>query len=175
MTSTDHGHIDAFDEAVAEQRERRSAEAAQRSATSSLWRTHHQPDQYDRCAVIGGRHYCRRCLALHPLSIIIAVVSAVGYAPWPQSWDPWAIWILSGPATIDFIVEQLKIRPYNARRQVAATLLTAFAFGRALGYELESQWSSLFWGPLAVFGGLWFAVGYYSHRQQANCLPEHAG
>lgn len=166
--------IDAFDHAVAEQRERRETEAAHKSERSALWRTHHRRDQYDRCAVIGGRHYCRRCLALHPLSIIIAITSALGYAPWPHSWDPWAIWILSGPATIDFVVEQLKIRPYSARRQVAATLITAFAFGRALGYELENRWSPEFWGPLAVFGGLWFAVGYYAHNQAHNQVNEQA-
>ena len=35
-------------------------------------------------------------------------------------------------------------------------MLAAVAFGRALAYELDSRWSPEFWGPIAVFGGIWF-------------------
>ncbi len=162
-TATTSVEGEALISATIADQQRRRADA---EARSSMWRTHHWPDQYDRCATVRGKPFCRRCLALHPLALFIAVMSAAGFAPWPTSWDPWAIWLLSVPATIDFIVEQLQIRPYSPKRQVAATLITAFAFGRALGYELVDRWSLEFWGPIAVFGGLWFAVAVLGGRRR---------
>lgn len=159
-------HEARYQATVARQQERRAAEEAETAAAKSLWLSHHHPELYDRCVVLGDRHVCRRCLALHPLSIVIAIVSALGYAPWPTSWDPAAIWLLSVPATLDFLVEQLDLAPYSAKRQVAATLVTAFAFGRALGYELADSWSSEFWGPLAVFAGIWFGAAFLAHQRR---------
>ncbi len=40
--------------------------------------------------------------------------------------------------------------------QVGTTIAAAFAFGHGLGYELQNRWSTEFWGPIAVFGGIWF-------------------
>ena len=46
---------------------------------SPLWLSHHWPDDYDRCVVVGGRHVCRRCLVLYPLALAVALVTvAVG-------------------------------------------------------------------------------------------------
>ncbi len=159
-------HEARYQATVARQQQRRSEQEAADAASKAMWLSHHQPDQYDRCVVLANRHVCRRCLALHPLSIIIAIASAVGYAPWPEAWDPAAIWLLSLPATLDFLGEQLSLVAYNAKRQVAATLITAFAFGRALGYEIADSWSSEFWGPLAVFGGVWFAAAFLAHQRR---------
>ena len=66
------------------------------------------------------------------------------------------IWVLSIPATVAYCGEALGLLRYEPRWQVATTLLAALAFGRALGYELAERWSSEFWGPIAVFGGIWF-------------------
>ena len=44
--------------------------------------------------------------------------------------------------------------------------MTALAFGRALGYELEHRWSGIFWGPIAVFGGIWFAATVMAQRRR---------
>lgn len=164
--SVDHEAL--YQATVLRQQERRDDEAATKENARSLWLSHHQPEQYDRCIVVGKRHICRRCLALHPLSLLIAVASVAGFAPWPGSWDPAAIWLLSMPATLDFLAEQLGLAAYNPKRQVAATLATSFAFGRALGYELANSWSSEFWGPLAVFGGIWFAAAAIAHQQRES-------
>ena len=129
----------------------------QRDARRNMWLAHHWPDEYhDRCAIIGGRPVCRRCSALYPLGFLVAFASALGYAPWPPSIDPWPIWILSIPATVAYIGEALGWFGYHVRWQVATTLLAALAFGRALGYELVDRWHPWFWGPIAVFGGIWF-------------------
>ncbi len=128
-----------------------------RVSRKNMWLAHHWHDDYaERCVHIGNRWVCRRCASLYPLGILVAIVSAAGYAPWPESIDPWPIWLLSIPATLAFVGEAIGVIEYNAKVQVATTLLAAVAFGRALGYEFVSRWSPEFWGPIAVFGGIWF-------------------
>lgn len=129
----------------------------ERSARSNMWLTHHWPRDYaERCVKVRGRHVCRRCAALYPLGLAIAIVSALGAAPWPESIDPWPIWILSLPATVAYCAEAAGWIRYNPKVQVATTLIAAVGFGRALGYEFEERWSPEFWGPISVFGGIWF-------------------
>ena len=42
-------------------------------ADTPMWLSHHWPSDYDRCAVVAGRHVCRRCLVLYPLALVAAV------------------------------------------------------------------------------------------------------
>ncbi|MFV0525030.1 MAG: hypothetical protein ACK5RL_11070 [Acidimicrobiales bacterium] len=153
--------------------ERRLAEMAARErryqGRRNLWLAHHWPDDYpDRCVRLGRRWVCRRCAALYPLGVLVALVAALGYPPWPVSWDPWPIWILSLPATIAYVGEAVGLFPYRPRIQVAATLITAVGFGRGLGYEFGQRWSPEFWGPVAVFGGIWFAATLIGSRRRAG-------
>lgn len=135
----------------------------------NLWLAHHWPDHYaERCVTIGGRQVCRRCAALYPLGLLIAILSASGRLPWPSGADPLAIWLLSIPATIAYCGEALGLLRYRAKIQVATTLLAAVAFGRALGYEFLDRWSPEFWGPICAFGLIWFlatAVGMALRRR----------
>ncbi|MGF1595865.1 MAG: hypothetical protein ACFCVK_02890 [Acidimicrobiales bacterium] len=131
----------------------------------NLWLAHHWPADYGpRCVHIGSRPVCRRCAALYPLGFLVAVVSAAGYAPWPPSLDPWPIWLLSIPATVAYVGEALGWFRYDARWQVATTLVAAVAFGRGLGYELLARWSPEFWGPIVVFGTLWLSATLLADR-----------
>lgn len=128
-----------------------------RISRKNMWLAHHWHDDYaERCVHVGNRWVCRRCASLYPLGILVAIVSAAGSAPWPESIDPWPIWLLSIPATLAYAGEAIGVIRYNAKVQVATTLLAAVAFGRALGYEFVGRWSPEFWGPIAVFGGVWF-------------------
>ena len=128
-----------------------------RQARKGMWLSHHWPDhQAERCVRIAGRPVCRRCAALYPLGLFVAIVSATVAAPWPEAWDPLAIWLLCLPATITYVGEAIGLFGYHARAQVGTMLITSVGFGRALGYEFEQRWSSEFWGPVAVFGGIWF-------------------
>jgi hypothetical protein len=38
---------------------------------------------------------------------------------------------------------------------------------RALGAELADPGQSIFWGPIVVFGGIWFAATVAAHRRRA--------
>lgn len=132
-------------------------------ARRTLWLSHHWPDQYrSRCIRVGRRHLCRRCTALYPLGLVVAALSAAGSPPWPVAWDPAAIWLLSIPATVAFVGEAVGAFAYSPRWQTAAMLVSAVAFGRALGYELVDRWSPEFWQPVAVFGGLWFLASVFA-------------
>lgn len=123
----------------------------------NMWLAHHWPEHYaERCVQLGGRHVCRRCAALYPLGLLVAVLSTVSFVAWPDSWNPAAIWVLSVPATVAYCAEALGLIGYSAKIQVATTLVAAMAFGRALGYEFIERGSPEFWGPIAVFGGIWF-------------------
>ena len=147
------------------QKIRRDAEARERQSRRALWLSHHWQDEYDRCAVIAGHHVCRRCLVLYPVAIAVLIASYAGVTPWPESLDRWFIWLLCIPATFDFLAEKLAGVPYNAWRQTIVTALVALALGRGLRYEIDDRWSWNFWGPVLVFGTIWFVAAVYLAQQ----------
>ncbi len=155
---------------IAEQQLRRAEEDKVAQGRRNLWLAHHWPGEYERCTIIGGRHVCRRCLVLYPVALIVLAVSFAGFAPWPERLDVWMVWLLSIPATLDFLAEKLRGVPYNPRRQVAVTLLVALALGRGFAHEFDDRWSWLFWGPVLVFGGIWFAAAVA--KVQRNMFEE---
>ncbi len=148
---------------------REAAEAADRKARRNMWLAHHWPDHYEeRCVMVGSTPVCRRCASLYPLGLLVAAASAAGFAPWPHAWDPWPIWLLSIPGTVAYVGEATGLFGYNVRWQVATTLLAAMAFGRGLGYELVERWSSQFWGPIAVFGGIWYLATIFGNARRRS-------
>ncbi len=150
---------------IAEQRARRAEEERARRVRKNMWLTHHWPEEYDRCAQVRGRHLCRRCLILYPLALTVMGLALAGVHPWPESSDVWIIWGLCIPATLEFLAEKLLGVTYSARRQVVVTALVAVALGRGLAYEIDDRWSWNFWGPVFVFGGIWFAAAVYRAQQ----------
>lgn len=137
----------------------------ERQASSSLWLSHHWPQDYaEKCVKIGRRQICRRCAALYPLGFLTALLSVIGLPLWPATLDPMMIWVLCLPATIAFVGEAIGLFKYSRRWQVATMLIAALAFGKALGYELENRWSPEFWWPIAIFGGTWFLASVFSAK-----------
>lgn len=174
-TTTDDELAQLVEDLATDLRRRRGQEEQERRAARLLWLSHHWPDTYQpRCISIGRFHLCRRCTALYPLGFTVAALSVLGIHPWPMSWDPAAIWLLSIPATLAFVGEALGWFRYSARWQVTTTLLAGLAFGRALGYELLDRWSSEFWGPIAVFGGIWFFASVAAWRRRGEGAPAGA-
>ena len=141
---------------IAEQKARRSQEDEAGKARRNIWRMHHWANEHERCAVVAGRHVCRRCLTLHPIAIAIMVAALAGVHPWPERLDVWFIWLLCIPATAEFVAEKLFHVAYSGRRQIAVTALVGLGLGRGLAYEVDDQWTWYFWGPVLVFGSIWF-------------------
>jgi hypothetical protein len=150
----DPGAQAAFDRKLETIEQRRMDQLAERA----MWRTHHWPEEYDRCTTIAGRPVCRRCLTLYPAAIAVGIAFLLGWSLWPAAADPWLIWALCLPATADFVLEQTGTVDYSVRRQVLTTALLAPAVGRGLGYELTDSWSWEFWGPVLTFCTLWFVA-----------------
>jgi hypothetical protein len=141
----------------------------ERLARRRLWLSHHWPAHYaERCATVRGRPVCRRCLALYPVSVAVAVLALVVGPPWPASWDPWPVWLLSLPATVAFVGEALGWFRYSVRWQVGTMVVAAVAFGRAWGAELADGGQAMFWGPITVFGGLWFFASAIGHVRRSR-------
>ncbi|MEZ5167407.1 MAG: hypothetical protein R2695_13305 [Acidimicrobiales bacterium] len=164
MAQTDTELDGEFERAVAAIQDRRRAEDASRA----MWRTHHPPHEYDRCVVVAGRHWCRRCLTLYPLAFLFAGLTLAGWSLWPERLDLWFIWLPCIPATIDFVLEQLQAVRYSARRQFATTLLVAPALGRGLGHELADSFSWEMWGPVLCFCTIWFFAAIEGHRRRGG-------
>lgn len=148
-----------------------AARETQALGRKNIWLAHHWPEHYhERCVQVGKRHVCRRCAALYPIGILTAVLFAGwNFTFWPTDLDPAPIWILSIPATIAYCAEALGLISYRPKVQVGTTIAAAFAFGHGLGYELQNRWSAEFWGPIAVFGGIWFfatVVGMERKKKQ---------
>jgi hypothetical protein len=134
-------------------------EARRRSeATTPLWLSHHDPDEYERCLVVGGRHVCRRCAVFYGVGFTVALTTLAGLRPWPEELDLWFIWLLCIPGTVEFVAEAVGLIRYDARRQALLTVFVGAAYGRGLAYELDDRWSWEFWGPVLVFCTIWFVA-----------------
>ena len=161
--------VSELDQAFAEVAKRRADEETHRHAAKQLWLAHHWPHRYERCTVIGGRHVCRRCLWFYAVAFLTLAVAPFGISPWPSPWDLVMVWVLSIPATIEFIGGELGWWRYDARRQVVVTVILGLAVGRGFFAELTDPGNWIFWGPVLVFGTLWFtvaAIQWARHRGQ---------
>ena len=68
------------------------------------------------------------------------------------------VWLLAIPATVEFVGGEMGWWRYNARRQVMVTFTVGLAVGRGFFAELSDPGNWTFWGPVLVFGSIWFAV-----------------
>lgn len=84
------------------------------------------------------------------------------------------VWVLSIPATVEFIGGEFGKWEYSPRRQVAVTGVLAIAVGRGFYRNIEDQFTWIFWGPAIVFGLLWFVTGLYTWSQNKGQYRESA-
>ncbi len=101
------------------------------AADTPLWLSHHHPEAYERCAVVAGRHVCRRCLVLYPLALVAGVAISLG-SWWDHALDPWVLWLFPLPGVIEFVLDNLGRISYSARRQVLLSAAGALAAGVGL-------------------------------------------
>lgn len=122
-------------------------------SVTPLWLSHHWPEDYDRCLVVGGRHVCRRCAVLYPLALVTMVASLLLL---PPTWgpDPWLLVLLPLPAVIELVGEQAGVLRHRPRRQVAVTVPLGVALGRGFARYLEHPADPLFWGVVAAYSAV---------------------
>ncbi|WCO69086.1 hypothetical protein PO878_10145 [Iamia majanohamensis] len=131
-------------------------------ADTPMWLSHHWPDQYERCAVVAGRHVCRRCLWMYPVALVAAVVAAVG-PWWPRDLDAVLIPLLPLPAVVDFVADNLHLVRYSARRQAALSALGAVAAGAGYLRYLEDPADPVVWATVLAYGAACLAAVVVGH------------
>ena len=122
-------------------------------ADTPMWLSHHWPEQYDRCAVVGGMHICRRCLVLYPLALVSGVVISLG-SWWPHDLDPWVLWLFPLPGVIEFVLDNLRKISYVARRQMVLSSAGAIAAGVGYVRYLDDTFDPLVWSVVGVYTAL---------------------
>jgi peptidoglycan/LPS O-acetylase OafA/YrhL len=133
-----------------------------------MWLAHHYPEDYDRCVVIGRSHVCRRCLALYPLTAVVLAICLVTQPG--RTAEIAALAVLSLPATVELVLEQLGVLAYSARRQVGVTLLLALGLGSGFAAYLDNQLDPAFWGIVVLYTSVCLvAVVVGRHRS----TPDH--
>lgn len=128
-------------------------------ADTPMWLSHHWPWQYDRCAVIGGLHICRRCLVLYPLALVIGIAVAVGDW-WPHGdVDVWVLWLLPLPGVVEFVLDNLDRIRYSPVRQSVLSAAGAVAAGVGYARYLDDNLDGLVWAVVLTYGGICLAAG----------------
>lgn len=128
------------------------------------WLAHHHRSERHKCVTIAGRHVCRRCLVLYPLSITVAVLYVTGALG--RSIDVWVMWLSPIPLVVDWVLEHLDRVAHSPRRQVVVTALAAWPFGIALGRHAEQPFEPNATIAIVVYGTIclaaWLARTYRS-------------
>jgi hypothetical protein len=137
-----------------------------------IW-THHWADQHDRCAHVGGRLVCRRCLVLYPVTIVVLLLARVGVR-WPESLDTLLLFSLPLPLVLDFAAEHMGFTRYSPRRQIVTTFLGAFALGHAFARYLEHRNDPRFWTMVASYGGLCGGALIVHHLRDRRAMQQRA-
>jgi hypothetical protein len=115
-----------------------------------LWLSHHWPEDYDRCVVIGRSHVCRRCLWFYPACFATMVLALAGVR-WPVTLDPWLLALQPVPVVAEWWLEHLGRIRYSPTRQTVLSLLAAPAVGVGLARYLENPGDALFWVVVASY------------------------
>lgn len=141
-----------------------AADAGPPPADTPMWLSHHWSDAYDRCAVIAGRHVCRRCLFMYPVAAVAAVVASVG-PWWPRDLDPVLIPLLPLPAVVEFVLDNLGVWRYSPVRQAVLTSIGALAAGAGYVRYLDRPGDPLVWATILGYGAICCTAAYVAHRR----------
>lgn len=134
---------------------------------TAMWLSHHYPEDYDRCVVVGRSHVCRRCLVLYPSAfVVMALVLAL---PTRSSVVEAAVVVVAPlPAVIEFVVEHIGRITYSPSRQIIVTIPLALGLGVGFAVYLRKPTSLLFWGVVALYGGVCLAAVLLGARRSGQ-------
>ena len=153
-----------LDDRIEAELARQAREAAQNPvADTSMFLSHHWPSGYDRCAVVAGRHVCRRCLVLYPVAIVVALLAGAGVT-WPAHLDPWVLWLLPIPGVVEFSLDALGLIRHHPLRQAVVSAMLAVAYGKLLWRYAHDPADALAWSVVLVDCGVCLAAALVALR-----------
>ena len=141
-------------------------------ADTPMWLSHHWPGQYDRCAVVAGRHVCRRCLVLYPLALVTAIAVSNG-SWWPHTLDPWIMWLGPLPGVIEFVLDNIGVIGHVPSRQMVLSAGGAVAAGLGYVRYLHHGTDPLVWSVVAVYTAVCVAGVVVGVMRRAAGPPSH--
>ena len=136
-------------------------------ADTPMWLSHHWPSGYDRCAVVAGRHVCRRCLVLYPVALVAGIAISVG-SWWSGSLDVWLLWLLPLPGVIEFVLDNLGTIRYSPVRQMVLSAAGAVAAGIGYVRYLDDHTDPLVWAVVGVYTAVCVAAVLIGGRRRGS-------
>ena len=131
-----------------------------------MWLSHHWPDQYDRCVVVGHRHLCRRCIVMYPIAFVVAGLAVAGWAL-PSPWSQLALVVLPLPALVEFVGEHRRAWAYSGSRQSWLGALQGLGMGVGFGRYLETPSDPWFWAVGITYSLIAFLAAVTAPRPPA--------
>jgi hypothetical protein len=131
---------------------------------SPLWLSHHPAEELDRCVVVGGRHVCRRCVLLWPLTFVAFALALAGVR-WPHSADDLLLVVLPLPAVVEFVLEHAGRWPYRPGVQAVVTLPLAAALGVGFDRYVHHPGDALFWSVTVVYSAVYALAAISANRR----------
>jgi hypothetical protein len=147
--------------------DRRMTRPSADESISPLWLSHHYPDDYDRCVVVGRTHICRRCLVLYPVAFVVMGL-ALADLRWPTGLDAWLLILLPAPAVAEFVLEHLGMASYQPLRQTLLTVPMAVALGVGFARYLDHQTDLLFWGVVLGYSAVGLVATIVGARRSST-------
>lgn len=135
-----------------------------------MWLSHHWPHAYDRCAVVGGVHVCRRCLVLYPLALVTGIAIGIG-SWWPHRFDAWVLWLFPLPGVIEFVLDNLGRIGYSPARQVVLSGAGAVAAGLGYVRYLDHTTDPLLWSVVGAYTAACLAGAVIGGLRRGKELP----
>lgn len=135
-------------------------------ADTPMYLSHHWPDQYDRCAVVGGLHICRRCLVLYPVALVTGVLISLG-SWWPDGLNPLVLWLFPLPGVIEFVLDNLRLVDYSPVRQIWLSGLGAIAAGVGYSMYIQDTFDATVWAVVAVYTTVCVLSVIVGHRRRS--------
>lgn len=138
-------------------------------AVSPLWRSHHWPEDDDRCVVIGGRRWCRRCSVLYPTAFgVCAVALATVGAAVLTGWWGWLLVLAPLPAVVEFVAEHLGLVRHSPSRVVVVSALLGVGLGVGFARYLTDQTDVVFWVVAALYSSVCLAAALSGRRRSTG-------
>ena len=142
--------------------------------------SHHIAEEEDHCVRLplpGGRSLpiCARCLGIYPVALGLFFAQLLYPRSFDLAWtDPWLILLFPLPA-VEFLGEQLKLIRGSNPARILTGIPLGIAMSRMFVRYVQNLADPLFWGVVAVYGGVCGLVAAFVLRKRLSGLTDSEG